>query len=206
MVIIVDYGLGNLFSVAKALQVIGADVLISDKPADLLQADHLILPGVGAFGDGMKNLRKNGLDIALTTAVIKNKKPFLGICLGLQLLAEKGFEYGEHNGLGWIKGQVRKLAVEPMGLKVPHIGWNEVEIIRDSPLFKGIKPKSEFYFVHSFAMDCAVPEDKIATAFYGEHITAAIQHDNIFATQFHPEKSQDNGLKILKNFLTWNPA
>lgn len=205
MVVIIDYGLGNLFSVAKAFQRIGAEARISGDPEDLRQAERLVLPGVGAFGDGMENLRAKGLIEALKTEVLENKKPFLGICLGLQLLAEKGYEYGEHGGLGFVRGDVRKLKVESFGLKVPHIGWNEVEIVREHSLFAGFKPKSEFYFLHSYQLDCGDGIDRAATAEYGETITAAIARDNMFATQFHPEKSQEAGLKLLENFIHWNP-
>lgn len=205
MIAIVDYGLGNLFSVKKAFEALGAPVVVSDQPQDLRAAERIVLPGVGAFGDGMDSLRARGLDTVLTEEVLLNKKPFLGICLGLQLVAETGEEYGEHRGLGWVKGRVRKLAVEQQGLKVPHIGWNELEIERPCPLLTGIRPDADFYFVHSFQLDCDDPTDRIASATYGEKVTAVIQHANIAATQFHPEKSQDNGLKLLENFLSWNP-
>ncbi|TSC59565.1 MAG: glutamine amidotransferase [Candidatus Peregrinibacteria bacterium Greene0416_62] len=205
MIVIVDYGLGNLFSVQKAFEMIGADVKISGTAEDIHAADRIVLPGVGAFGDGMDVLREKGLDRALTEEVINKKKPFLGICLGLQFLAETGEEHGEHKGLGWIKGRVRKLDVEKQGLKVPHIGWNELSMVRESPLFADIKSDADFYFVHSYQLDCGDPQDLIATAEYGEKITAAVQRGNIFATQFHPEKSQDNGLKLLENFIRWNP-
>mgnify|MGYP001617574447 CR=1 FL=1 len=202
MIVVVNYGLGNLFSVAKALEEVGADVLISEKIEDLKRASHIVLPGVGAFADGMDYLKKTGLDVVLTEEVIKNKKPFLGICLGLQLLGDVGYEYGEHRGLGWIKGVVRKLDVEKIGLKVPHIGWNNLAIKKESSLFRGIKTDKDFYFVHSYQLHCANEADIIATTFYGEEITAAIEHENIFAVQFHPEKSQENGLKLLENFIS----
>jgi glutamine amidotransferase len=203
MVVIVDYGLGNLFSVAKAFEMIGAPVKISGEAEDIQHADHIVLPGIGAFGDGMNFLRAKGLDQVLTEQVMGNKKPFLGICLGLQLLAEIGEEFGEHKGFGWIKGKVRKLDVEKLGLKIPHIGWNELQIVRPSPLLAGIPSSADFYFVHSYQLDCGDTEDLVASATYGERITAVIQHGNIFATQFHPEKSQDNGLKLLENFVCW---
>lgn len=205
MIVIVDYGLGNLFSVQKAFEMIGADVKISGIAEDIHAADRIVLPGVGAFGDGMDFLRAKGLDQALTEEVMGRKKPFLGICLGLQFLAETGEEHGEHRGLGWIKGRVRKLAVEKQGLKIPHIGWNELMMVRSTPLFAGINLDADFYFVHSYQLDCNDPGDLVATATYGEKITAAVQRGNIFATQFHPEKSQDNGLKLLENFIRWNP-
>lgn len=205
MVVIVDYNLGNLFSVAKAFEMLGAAVKVSGEIADIERADRLVLPGIGAFNDGMTYLRAKGLDVALTNEVLKKRKPFLGICLGMQLLAPVGFEFGEHPGLGWIDGSARKLDAEKLGLKVPHIGWNDVAVVGDSVLFKEIKPNADFYFVHSYQL---IPADQsliTATAQYGGTITAAIERGNIFATQFHPEKSQDNGLKLLENFLAWNP-
>ncbi len=201
MIVVVDYGLGNLFSVAKALESVGAEVLISSKSEDLKRASHIVLPGVGAFADGMDYLNKNGLAEALQEEVIKNKKPFLGICLGMQLLGDVGYEYGEHSGLGWIKGDVKKINAEKFGLKVPHIGWNNLSFKKESRLFRGIRQDADFYFVHSYQLHCVNASDVVATAFYGEDITAAIESDNIFAVQFHPEKSQENGLKLLENFI-----
>lgn len=205
MIVIVDYGLGNLFSVAKAFEFLGAEAKISGNPDDIKKASRLVLPGVGAFGDGMDYLAKNGLDKILSNEVLINKKPFLGICLGMQLLADIGFEYGEHRGLGWIRGRVRKLAVEELGLKIPQVGWNDITVVKESPLLKNIKTGSDFYYVHSYQLICDNAENVVATSVYGETVTAAIQKDNIFATQFHPEKSQDNGLKLLENFVNWNP-
>lgn len=202
MVTVIDYGLGNIFSVVKAFEMIGADVQVSSNPDDIRKADHLVLPGVGAFADGMQFLRDKELDTVLTEEVVQSKKPFLGICLGLQLLAEVGEEHGEHKGLGWIPGKVRKLDVDQQ-LKIPHVGWNNLEIKQDNPLFADIHTDSDFYFVHSYQLDCANQKDCIATTTYGKTITAAIWHGNIFATQFHPEKSQDAGLKLLENFLSY---
>ena len=205
MVTVIDYGLGNIFSVVKAFEMIGAEVMVSSNADDIRAADHLVLPGVGAFGDGMNFLQEKGLDTVLTEEVIENKKPFLGICLGLQLLATTGEEHGTHEGLGWIEGKVRKLDIGDQNLKIPHVGWNNLEITKDNPLFTDIHADADFYFVHSYQLDCKNAEDCIATTTYGETITAAIWHNNIFATQFHPEKSQDHGLKLLENFLSWKP-
>lgn len=206
MVIIVDYGLGNLFSVCKAFEMVGADVKISNLAEDIKQADQIVLPGVGAFGNGMNSLRELGLDTVLTEEVIVNKKPFLGICLGMQLLADTGHELGKHKGLGWVKGEVCPLNASDVGLKVPHIGWNTLNIVCEIPLFSGLPSTNhDVYFVHSFQLVCDSPETVVATVNYGETITAAIQQGNIFATQFHPEKSQENGLKIIENFLDWQP-
>lgn len=203
MIVIVDYGLGNLFSVKKAFEYLGAPVSISSDPLEIAQAERLVLPGVGAFGDGMEYLRARGLDAALRHEVLENKKPFLGICLGLQLVGEVGFEFGENAGLGWIKGSVRQIDTTASELKLPHIGWNTISMLKESPLLKGIKPQAEFYFLHSFQLVCSDSSDIVATTEYGEAITVVIQRGNIFATQFHPEKSQESGLKILENFMAY---
>ena len=204
MVTVIDYGLGNIFSVVKAFEMIGADVQVSSDASDIRSTDHLVLPGVGAFADGMQFLHDKDLDTVLTEEVVQNKKPFLGICLGLQLLAEIGQEHGEHKGLGWIPGKVQVLDTGDEPLKIPHVGWNNLEMTQDNPLFTDIHKDSDFYFVHSYQLHCTDPKDCIATTTYGETITAAIWHDNIFATQFHPEKSQDAGLKLLENFLSYS--
>ncbi len=205
MIGIVDYGLGNLFSVKKAFEALGNDALITNDPDAIKKADRVVLPGIGAFGDGMNYLKEKGLDEALTEAVIRQGKPFLGICLGLQLLAETGEEYGTHTGLGWIRGRVRKIDVKSSGLKIPHIGWNDIALRNDSPLLDNVRAPKDFYFVHSYQLECADSADVVAITEYGEIITAAVQHGNIFATQFHPEKSQDHGLQLLKNFILWTP-
>ena len=199
MIVVVDYKLGNLFSVAKALEYAGAQVKVSSAAEDLRAATHIVLPGVGAFPRGMQNLRNTGLIEVLNEEVLEKKKPFLGICLGMHLLAERGFEHEESAGLGWVKGEARKL--EAGGLKVPHVGWNDVTAKEGSKLFEGIKQGSDFYFVHSYQLHCADPGAVAATTTYGEAITAAVEQDNIYAVQFHPEKSQDVGLKLLENFL-----
>ncbi|MDP2684778.1 MAG: imidazole glycerol phosphate synthase subunit HisH [bacterium] len=201
MIVIVDYGLGNLFSVQKAFEMIGVDVKVSSDPNDLAGADRIVLPGVGAFGDGMKNLKSLGFVESLTNEVIKNKKPFLGICLGLQLLADKGLENGEFDGLKWIRGVVVKNEVESFGLKRLHVGWNNINVIKESVLLKGISKNVNFYFVHGYYLDCQNKNDIVATSEYGNIFPSVIEHENIFATQFHPEKSQDDGLKILQNFV-----
>jgi glutamine amidotransferase len=205
MVVVVDYGLGNLFSVAKAFEWVGAQVKISGDPEDLKNAERIVLPGVGSFGDGMDYIRAKGLDKVLVEEVIEKQKPFLGICLGLQLLADLGFEYGKHHGLGWIPGVVRELEVERFGLKVPHIGWNDIKIMRENQLFRGLPKTADFYFVHSYQLICQDPTDVVAVTEYGEEVIAAVLRKNIFATQFHPEKSQDNGIKLIENFMNWRP-
>lgn len=205
MITVVDYGLGNLFSVAKAFEMLGAEVAITSDPEVVRVAERIVLPGVGAFGDGMRFLTERKLLPALEEAVKKNKVPFLGICLGMQFLAEVSNEYGEHTGLGWIRGGVEKIGAGEKGLKVPHIGWNELSMKKEHPLFAGIKPNADFYFVHSFHLIPTDAEDLVAVTDYGGSITAAVARGNIAGVQFHPEKSQDNGLALLENFLKWEP-
>lgn len=203
MIVVIDYGMGNVRSVVKAFDHIGYDAIVSDKKKDLEEATHLILPGVGAFGSAMEQLRKRNLIPIMEQEVLARKKPFLGICLGMQLLAEKSYELGEHRGLGWIAGEVKKLPVEPIGLKVPHVGWNDVEFTRKTALFEKVKTNSAFYFVHSFALFPKDPNVTIGICNYGVPFCAAIERENILATQFHPEKSQKDGLKILENFAEY---
>jgi len=199
MLAIVDYGVGNLFSLACSLTAIGVQSVVTADPAVLEQADQIILPGVGAFGDAAQKLRSSGLDQHII-ALAKAGKPLLGICLGMQMLFEKSFEFGEYDGLGLIPGSVRSIAeVIPADYKIPHIGWNALEFKKESPLFAHIKDGDFVYFVHSFyATDCE--ESVIATAEYGADLTAAVARGNVFGCQFHPEKSGEVGLNILKAF------
>ena len=199
MVAIVDYGVGNLFSLECSLNAIGAQVTVTADPEVLRKADQILLPGVGAFGDAAEKLRSTGLDTVIKELAGQGK-PLLGICLGMQLLFEKGFEYGEHEGLGLIKGSVVPMeGVIPADLKIPHIGWNALKFKNPSPLFKNIKNGDCVYFVHSFyAANC--DENLIATAEYGAELTAAVANKNVFGCQFHPEKSGTVGLEILRAF------
>ena len=199
MIAIVDYGVGNLFSLECSLSAIGAQSVITADPEILAKADQIILPGVGAFGDAVQKLRATGLDQHII-ALAKAGKPLLGICLGMQLLFEKGYEFGEYDGLGLISGCVRPLAeVIPAGYKIPHIGWNALHFTKENPLFSYIKEGDFVYFVHSFcATDCA--DAVAATTEYGADVTAAVACGNVFGCQFHPEKSGAAGLKILKAF------
>ncbi len=203
MIAIVDYGMGNLGSITKALEYVGGEVKLTSKPEDLVHADRIVLPGVGAFGDGMRELSLRGFLPVLEEEIQKKKKPLLGVCLGMQLLAYTSTEFGEHKGLGWIKSRVVRLSSNSQ-LKVPHVGWNGVRFLKDHPMLTSIESESDFYFVHSYHMLCEDKDLVIGTVEYGEAITAIVAHDNIFATQFHPEKSQKVGLQILKNFLTWH--
>lgn len=203
MVVVVDYGICNVRSVVKALELVGATVRVSSAPRDLEEAERIVLPGVGAFEHGMTNLAARGLIDPLADQVLGKGKPFLGICLGMQLLARTSHEFGVHEGLGWLPATVKAFALEEKGLKVPHIGWTEVSLDRAGPLFAGVSKTPSFYFVHSYHMVCDTSDLVAASAEYGVRFTAAVQRDNIFATQFHPEKSQDDGLRLLENFLQW---
>ncbi len=199
MTAIVDYGLGNLFSLSSSLKSLGAECEISSDPEKILAADRVILPGVGAFADAMEKLRRDGLDETVKE-VARCGTPILGICLGHQLLFERSFEYGECEGLGLLKGEVRPLAEDVTGLKIPQMGWNALEFEKpDCPLFKHIKEGDFVYFVHSYAAkNC--DESLAATCDYGAKVTAAVWKGNVFGTQFHPEKSGPVGLAILKAF------
>ena len=202
MIAIVDYGVGNLFSLKSSFGFIGADTAVTSDPAVIRAADRVVLPGVGAFGDAAEKLRACGLEqVVLDQA--RSGKPFLGICLGMQLLFERSFEYGEHRGLGLIPGSVRTMqGVVPADYKIPHIGWNALHFTQDSPLWRHIREGDCVYFVHSFyGTDCA--EHTIATTEYGAELTAAVAKDNVFGCQFHPEKSGSVGLNILRAFCEW---
>lgn len=195
MIAVIDYGMGNLRSVQKAFEFLGFQAVITDNETEVLKADKIVLPGVGAFSDAIKTLKKTGIDEIIKEAA-KEKKPVLGICLGMQMLFDKSYENGEHKGLGVLEGEIVKL---PQGEKIPQIGWNSLDIKMESPLFKGLPKEAYVYFVHSYYLQTKAPIVS-ATCFYGSEIAVAAQKDNIFALQFHPEKSGDTGLKILENF------
>ncbi len=199
MIAIIDYGVGNLFSLKSSFESIGAKVVVTGDPEVIRNADKIILPGVGAFEDAAKKLKKDGLDIVIKEEAAKGK-PLMGICLGMQLLFEKSYEYGCHEGLGLIKGDVIGMdKTIPAELKIPHIGWNALHFTKDSKLFKYIKNGDHVYFVHSYyAANC--DDAVIATAEYGLELTAAVEYKNVYGCQFHPEKSSDVGLSILKAF------
>lgn len=202
MVAIIDYGVGNLFSLCSSFRKIGVQAIVTSDPEVIAAADRLILPGVGAFGDAVKKLRQSGLD-ALIYRLAAEGKPIMGICLGMQMLFEKSFEYGEHEGLGLLKGSVVPMESHiPAALKIPHIGWNSLCLTRNSSLFKHIKDGDFVYFVHSyFASDC--DSSLIATTEYGTALTAAVEQRNVMGCQFHPEKSGEVGLNILRAFSEW---
>ena len=199
MIAIIDYGVGNLFSLKSSLKMIGAEVEVTSDAETIRKADKLLLPGVGAFEDAARKLKESGLrDVILEE--VKAGKPILGICLGMQMLFEKSYEYGEHQGLGLLKGSVVPMeGVIPAELKIPHIGWNALHFVRHGKLFKYVKENECVYFVHSFyATGCE--DSLLATAEYGAELTAAVEKGNIMGCQFHPEKSGDVGLRILKAF------
>ncbi len=203
MLAIVDYGMANLRSVEKAFAAVGSRAQIITTPEQVRQADHLVMPGVGAFRDAIATLNKTGLADAIRDFV-KTGKPFLGICLGLQLLMDKGYEDGQHDGLGIIAGDCVRFTVdqEPGRLKVPHMGWNALRWEKPVPLFDKLPQESYVYFVHSYHVRPRDPSVVAGTADYGGRFVAAIWKDNVTATQFHPEKSQAVGLRMLSNFAT----
>lgn len=199
---IIDYGMGNLRSVVNAFNAIGYVASIVQDPNDLSQASHIVLPGVGAFGDGMKNLRSSGWLDVLEKEIIEKRKPFLGICLGMQLLATMGTEYGLHEGLNWISGTVKKIEGNDPQIRVPHVGWNDVVFLKKDGLYREMGNLQTFYFVHSYVFDVK-DKNNIVSGLTGHGIEfiSSIEKDNIYATQFHPEKSQKIGLKVLENFI-----
>ena len=214
-VAIIDYGSGNLHSAAKAFERAAREqgselaIKVTARPEDVADADRIVLPGVGAFADCKRGLEEvPGMIDALEEAVQERGKPFLGICVGLQLMAERGLEHGVTPGLGWIKGEVRAIAPSDPDLKVPHMGWNTLRVVRSNPLLEGV-PTGEgglhAYFVHSYHLVPEVKDDLVASTDYGGPITAFIAKDNMAGTQFHPEKSQKLGLALIANFLRWKP-
>jgi glutamine amidotransferase len=206
---LIDYGSGNLASAAKALAHAAKgsqDIVTTADPDVVKDAERIVLPGVGAFADCMKGLSSvPGMTEALREKVLKQGAPFLGICVGMQLLATVGVEFGRHAGLGWIAGEVVKITPDDASLKIPHMGWNELHFEQEHALLEGIAPGAHAYFVHSYQFKTVLPEDLIATTDYGGPLTAIIGNENIAGTQFHPEKSQETGLKLLENFLKWRP-
>ncbi len=206
MIGIIDYGLGNLRSVAGAVERLGFEWVITDNVKTLDGADKLILPGVGAYGDGMRKLNERGLVEPLSDLVLNDKKPILGICLGFQLFAKEGTEFGYHKGLGWIDTTVRSFRDGGVTAPVPHIGWNDLDICKTGTLFKDVPDDALFYYVHSYYVDGAPLTGVTATCHYDLTFTAAIELGNIYGVQFHPEKSQRHGLTVLRNFLEKSEA
>lgn len=210
LAVIVDYESGNLHSAEKAFQKVGAplgvEILVSAKPEDVARADHIVLPGVGAFGECAAGLNAIlGMGAALERRVIAEGRPFLGICVGAQLMATRGLERGAHDGLGWLAGEVVEITPSDPALKVPHMGWNALAIRAAHPVLDHLGEDPQVYFVHSFHVELADAAQVLATADHGGAITAVIGRDNLIGTQFHPEKSQAVGQKLIENFLRWRP-
>jgi len=201
--LIVDYGMGNLGSVKRAMEECGSEVVISDAPADCVWADHIVLPGVGSFADGMAALTIAGWVDALRRAALADKIPLLGICLGMQLLAEKGIEGGVTTGLGLIPGKVDLLVADSSEARIPHVGWNEVHHNGLHPLFSGIPSGTDFYFVHSYHFKTGNADDVLALTPYSGSFVSAVALGTVFGTQFHPEKSSRAGFQLLRNFLAY---
>ncbi len=201
MIAIIDYGMGNLRSVSKAFEAVGHQTIVTRDSSTIQNASHVVLPGVGAFGDCMTNLRQYGL-IEPIKAAIRSGKPFLGICLGFQLLFTESEEFGRHEGLDILPGRVRSFSRD-QALKVPHMGWNQIAIQSPCPVFEGIADGSNWYFVHSFFVDPCEKQITATMTTYGLSFTSSIWKDNVVACQFHPEKSQAVGLQLIKNFGAW---
>lgn len=214
-VVIIDYGSGNLHSAAKAFERAAREcgaasqIIVSGQSADVAKADRVVLPGVGAYADCKRGLDAlPGMRETLDEVIRKKNRPFLGICVGMQLLSERGLEFETTQGLGWIKGEVRAIAPADPNLKIPHMGWNTLEVLRPHPLLEGIATGANglhAYFVHSFHLAAANRADVVSETDYGGPVTAMVADGNIAGTQFHPEKSQKLGLKLLANFLKWRP-
>jgi glutamine amidotransferase len=199
---VIDYGVGNLRSVVKAFGRMGTEVILTSSPSELVSCDVIVLPGVGAFGDGISNLKNLGFVEVLNDEVKKDGKPFFGICLGMQLLAKSSSEMGNNEGLGWIDAKIDKFSFSENSLRVPHMGWDEIHPRTGSEIFEGLDDHPSFYFAHSYHMMCENILDVSSTCEYGYRFPASVEHKNIFGVQFHPEKSQKNGLKLLRNFMT----
>jgi imidazole glycerol-phosphate synthase subunit HisH len=212
LTVIIDYGSGNLHSAHKAFEraardnKIGGKVLVTARPEDVARADHIVLPGVGAFKDCRDGLfAVEGMRETLQEQVIQKGKPFLGICVGMQLMATRGLEHEVTQGLGWVAGDVVKIAPSDTALKIPHMGWNTLSVHGSHSVLDGIDPSLHAYFVHSYHMQPTLPDDVVATSDYGGPVTAIIGYENLVGTQFHPEKSQELGLRLIANFLRWKP-
>ncbi len=201
MIAIIDYGIGNLGSIQNMIKRMGGKSVITAKPEEIQSAAKLLLPGVGAFDNGMNHLKETGLIDLLNKRVLDEKVPVIGICLGMQLLMESS-EEGKEPGLGWVKGKVKKFKFDAgSNLKIPHMGWNLVEPQKQTPLSANLYEESRFYFVHSYYVDCANREDVMFTTKYGIEFTSGLQHGNIYGAQFHPEKSHKFGMRLFENFI-----
>ncbi|MDZ4838528.1 MAG: imidazole glycerol phosphate synthase subunit HisH [Bacteroidota bacterium] len=201
MIGIINYGMGNLMSVYNAVDYLGFDAEVFDSPNEIDKYDKIILPGVGTYQMCFDSLRDSGFVDVLNKCVLIDKKPILGICVGMQIMSTTGFENGKHSGLNWFDSEVVKIEPGIDELKVPHVGWNNVKFDSNNILFNKIKQDVDLYFVHSYHLKCSNAENRLAWTEYGQEVTAAIYRDNIWGVQFHPEKSQDHGLQILNNFI-----
>ena len=203
-VAIVNYGMGNLGSVRRAFEDLGADAFVADQPAALSEAHRVVLPGVGAFGEGMERLHSGGWVEGLQRVAAEGSRPILGICLGMQMLASEGEEGGANRGLGLVDGRIRRLDALGCTLRIPHVGWNEITFEADDPLFAHVPQRADFYFVHSFAFEPASETEVTGRADYGIPLVASVRRGIVFGTQFHPEKSSKAGRQLLRNFLDFN--
>jgi glutamine amidotransferase len=204
--VIIDYGSGNLRSAAKAFERAGAEVRVTADADEVRRAERIVLPGVGAFADCRRGLDAvPGMIEALEEAVRRKGRPFLGICVGMQLMSERGREFETVAGLGWVKGEVVAIKPSDAALKIPHMGWNELSFRLAHPLVEGLAPGAHAYFVHSYHLADGAPDDLLATTDYGGPVTAIVAQGNVAGTQFHPEKSQETGLRLISNFLAWRP-
>jgi len=201
MIGIIDYGSGNFASVFNAFKTLTDDIIVVTEKSQLKKCSHIVLPGVGSFGSAIAKLQNMQIIEALHECVMVDKIPFLGICVGMQLLAEKGYEFGEHAGLGYVKGCVKKLEIDTEEYPLPHMGWNDLKSMQNSPLFKGIDNDANFYFVHGYHFEVEDKNIKTVNVVYGKEFVAAFSIENIHGVQFHPEKSQYYGLQLLKNFI-----
>ena len=201
MIGVIDYGLSNITCVCSAIKYLGKKFTIVDSPQTLRNVDKIILPGVGAFGDAIKNLKKQNLFGELEEQVLVKKKLFLGICLGAQLICKESQEFGDHKGFGWINASVRKIKSNDPSIRVPHSGWNNLILKKNNPILKEISEDCLFYFTHSYGIFLDNPSQEIAMCSHGETFSVVVNHDNIYGVQFHPEKSQQKGLELLSNFL-----
>lgn len=201
MIVIIDYKMGNIGSILNMLKKINAEGMVSSNPEDIKIADKLILPGVGSFDEGMKNLKDSGLISVIEDKVIKQKIPIMGICLGMQLFAKRS-EEGVMDGLGWIDAEVKKFKFDDYNLKIPHMGWNTVTFCKHDNLLREMPEQSKFYFVHSYYFVCNDDKDVLLTTQYGHRFTSAVKKNNIIGVQFHPEKSHKFGMKLFENFVT----
>jgi len=206
MVGVVRCGSGNIGSVVSAMEYLGADTVVVEEPAQIEQCERLVLPGVGSFREAMCRLEEKSFVPALNKFVLEVKRPVFGICLGMQLMAQTGLEGGETRGLGWFEGTVQKIQTKSGKERIPHVGWNELTIRRPHALLQGIPSPADFYFVHSYTLATKDRDCVVADCLYADGVTAIVARDNIFAVQFHPEKSQNYGLHMLENFLGWNPS